>query len=172
MAEIKLQHPNSKGELVLLKLDLDDLTTIKGTVDEFLSKESRLDILWNNAGVMAAPPGMKTKQGYDIQLGTNNVGPFLLTKLLVPILAQTAKTAPKDSVRVVWVSSYGAKLAPAIPIDMSNVDYKKKDEWTWTKYFRSKAGNSIHAAEFARQTQGDGVIHVVSFHDWFSTPLK
>lgn len=112
---------------------------------------------------MAAPQGMKTKQGYDIQLGTNNVGPFLLTKLLLPILAQTAKTAPKNSIRVVWVSSYAAKLASTIPIDMSNVDYKKKDEGSWTKYIRSKAGNAIHAAEFARQTKGDGVIHLVSF---------
>ena len=59
---------------------------------------------------MIPPQGSKTKQGYDLQLGTNNIAPFLLTNFLYPILAKTAKTAPADSVRVVWVSSNGADI--------------------------------------------------------------
>lgn len=158
---IKARAPNSKGQLIFLHLDLDDLTTIKATADAFLKDNDRLDVLWNNAGVMIPPQGSKTKQGYEKQLGTNNVAPFLLTKLLQPILAQTAKTAPKDSVRVVWVSSSGAEvLAPKGGVEMTNLDYKQ-DRNAWFKYGTSKAGNVLHAGEFAKRYQTDGLISVV-----------
>jgi retinol dehydrogenase 12 len=94
--QIKSQSPNSNGDAIFLYLDLEDLTTIKGSVQEFLSKEDRLDVLWNNAGVMGPVPGLKTKQGYELQLGTNTVAPFLFTKLLIPILMHTAKKSPQD----------------------------------------------------------------------------
>jgi len=158
---IKASHPNSKGQLVFLHLDLADLTTIKKSAEEFKSKEQRLDVLWLNAGVMAPPQGSKTAQGYELQLGTNNIGHFLFTKLLHPVLAETAKTAPSNSVRVVWVSSTAAELAPNPPIVFENIDYKKKDEGAWMKYNRSKAGNVIHGAEFARRAKDEGIVSVV-----------
>ena len=109
---------------------------------------------------MIPPQGSKSAQGYELQLGTNNVAPFLFTKLLLPILAKTAKTAPPNSVRVVWVSSTAALLAPKPAIDLSNMDYQK-DELAWTKYSRSKAGNVLHSAEFARRYRDDGIISIV-----------
>lgn len=158
--KIKSTHPASKGELVYLHLDLNDLTTTKRSAEDFLGKEDRLDVLWNNAGVMVPPQGSKTAQGHELQFGTNNVAPFLFTKLLLPILADTAKTAPSNSVRVVWVSSSVALWAPKPPIDFSNMDYKK-DELAWNKYGRSKAGNVLHSTEFARRYKDDGIISVV-----------
>ena len=110
ISDIKSRVPDSKGSLLYLHLDLDDLTTVKASVETFLRDNDRLDVLWNNAGVMIPPQGSKTKQGYELQLGTNNVAPFLFTKLLHPLLAETAKSAPADSVRVVWVSSNAAEL--------------------------------------------------------------
>ena len=92
--EIQSAHPNSRGTLIYLHLDLNDLTTIKASATEFMSKEQRLDIIWNNAGVMVPPAGSKTAQGYELQLGTNNVAPFLFTKLLTPLLVETAKQFP------------------------------------------------------------------------------
>ena len=158
---IKARAPSSIGQLVYLHLDLDDLRTIKSTADTFLAENDRLDVLWNNAGVMVPPQGSKTKQGYEQQLGTNNVAPFLLTKLLHPILAQTASTAPADTVRVVWVSSSGAEVySPKGGIDLSNLDYKK-DRNAWMKYGASKAGNVLHASEFAKRHQSEGLISVV-----------
>ncbi|KAK9320878.1 hypothetical protein V1517DRAFT_328031 [Lipomyces orientalis] len=155
--EIRAKHPESTGELVFLHLDLNDLTTIKRTAQEFLSKESRLDVLWNNAGVMVPPQGSKTAQGYELQLGTNNVAPFLLTKLLLPVLKTTAKVSPRNTVRVVWVSSSAAQFAPKPAIDFSNINYTR-EESIWPKYMRSKAGNVLHSAELARRTRVDGII--------------
>lgn len=158
---IKSRVPNSKGQLIYLHLNLDDLATIKPTAETFLAENDRLDVIWNNAGVMAPPQGSKTKQGYEQQLGTNNVAPFLLTKLLHPILAKTASTAPKDSVRVVWISSGGAEvLAPKGGVDMDNLDYKE-DKNVWWKYGTSKAGNVLHSSEFAKRFQSEGIISVV-----------
>ncbi|KAF4619006.1 hypothetical protein G7Y89_g14843 [Cudoniella acicularis] len=157
---IKTNFPESKGELIYLHLDLDDLTTIKASADEFLAKEERLDVLWNNAGVMMPPPGSKTKQGYELQLGTNNVAPFLFTKILTPILIKTAKTASAGSVRVVWVSSSAAEnFAPENGVDLDNLDYKK-DKSTTYKYGVSKAGNVYHSREYARYYGKEGIISV------------
>lgn len=159
MEEIQKLHPNSTGELVYLHLQLDDLTTIKTSAEEFLAKESRLDVLWNNAGVMVPPQGSKSVQGYELQLGTNNLGHFLFTHFLHAVLAKTAQTAPKNSVRVIWVSSSAADAAPTPAIDFDNMDYHR-EESIWPKYSRSKAGNVLHSAEFARRTAGEGIISI------------
>ncbi len=152
--------------MIYLHLDLDDLTTIKASADEFLGKEKRLDVLWNNAGVMIPAQGSTTKQGYELQLGTNCVAPFLFTKLLTPTLVATAKLSPPGSVRVVWVSSSAAEgFSPKNGVDMANLDYKT-DQAKWYKYGVSKAGNLLHAKEYARRFGPDGVLSLV-FH-----PLK
>jgi NAD(P)-dependent dehydrogenase (short-subunit alcohol dehydrogenase family) len=155
--EIKTAHPESTGRLMFLQLDLSDLTTIKSSADEFLAVETRLDVLWLNAGVMMPPQGSKTKQGYELQLGTNNLGHFLFVKYLHGILKKTAVTAPKGSVRVIWVSSSAILMAPSPPIDFNNMDYHE-EESAMKKYCRSKAGNVIHCAEYANRTAGDGVL--------------
>ena len=158
---IKARAPASKGQIIFLHLDLNDLTTIKASAENFLSQNDRLDVLWNNAGVMIPPQGSVTAQGYEMQLGTNNVATFLFTKLLHPILAKTASTALADSVRVVWVSSSAAELSsPKGGVDMNNLDYKV-DKMSWAKYGVSKAGNVLHGGEFAKRAKGEGIISVV-----------
>lgn len=162
MARIKELYPAGKGALVYLHLDLGDLTTIKASAEEFLGKESRLDVLWNNAGVMTPPQGSKTTQGYELQLGTNCVAPFLFTKLLTPLLAETAKTSPAGSVRVIWVASSALDLmSPKGGVDLDNLDYKK-DKSAPSKYGTSKAGNYLHSCEYAKRHRGDGIVSVVS----------
>lgn len=110
---------------------------------------------------MIPPQGSKTKQGYELQLGTNCVAPFLFTKLLTPTLIKTAKLKPPGTVRVVWVSSSAAEgFSPKGGVDMTNLDYKK-DQAAWHKYGVSKAGNLYHAKEYARRFGGEGVISTV-----------
>ena len=159
--DIKQAVPSSAGELLFLSLDLADLTTIRASAEQILAKESKLDVLFNNAGVMMPDAKTKSAQGYELQLGVNNVGTFMFTKLLAPLLVATARKAPPDSVRVVWVSSSAAN-APSGPtngVDMKNLDYHN-DKGSLFKYSVSKAGNFLHSAEFARRYSADGVVSV------------
>jgi retinol dehydrogenase-12 len=107
-------------------LDLADLRSIKAAAEEFMSKESELHVLFNNAGVMFPSMEEVTKDGYDLQFGTNvlgkafersswnlaltdvDAGHFYFTKLLLPRLLSTAQTSPPGTVRVVNVSSAAA----------------------------------------------------------------
>ncbi|KAK8074594.1 estradiol 17 beta-dehydrogenase [Apiospora hydei] len=133
---IKKAEPRSAGVLVFLPLDLSDLRSVKTAAKRFLAAETRLHVLFNNAGVMTAddgPGGMeRTAQGYEMQLGVNCLGPFLFTKLLMPTLLATAADKSggiththTHDVRVVFVSSFGAEMfhEPGIGIDLDNLDY-------------------------------------------------
>lgn len=159
--DIKAAAPDSKGELVFLHLDLADLRTIKASANQFLSKESRLDVLFNNAGVMVPDPSSRTAQGYEMQLGVNNVGTFMFTELLTPLIVDTAKTAPENSVRVIWVASSAADAptAPTNGVDMDNLDYSK-DKSDMYKYMVSKGGNVLHSYEYSRRHASDGIVSV------------
>ncbi|KAI0400854.1 short-chain dehydrogenase [Xylaria palmicola] len=160
IASLKEAHPESNGRLELLQLDLGDLSTIKASVETFLAKETRLDVLFNNAGVMFPPNGSKTAQGFELQLGTNCLGPFLLTQLLTPTLVATARSAPKGSVRVVWTSSSAAEhLNPRGGVDVASLGSERRTFYAW-KYGISKAGNYYHATEYARRHRDDGIVSV------------
>lgn len=168
---IRSKNSTSKGDLLFLHLDLNDLSTIKASVNEFLQHENRLNVLWNNAGVMVPPQGSKTKQGYEQQLGTNDLAPFLFTKLLTPILKETAKVKPAGSVRVVWVaSSAAANFAPKGGVVMDNLSYEK-DQGSWHKYGVSKAGTILQAAEYARRFGQDNILSVSLDPGNLKTPL-
>lgn len=93
ISAIKEAAPTSTGNLKYLHLDLSDLASIKNTVDQFLASESKLHVLWNNAGVMSSEKTITmTAQGYEQHVGVNVLGGFLLAKLLTPILVSTAKS--------------------------------------------------------------------------------
>lgn len=164
IAAIRAAVPDTRGALEFLPLDLADLSTIKASADAFLAKETQLHVLFNNAGVMNPPQGSTSAQGYELQLGVNNLGTFLFTKLLTPTLLATAKAdaAAPGSVRVVWVASSAAELplTPVGGVDMTNLDYKV-DKSAFEKYCVSKAGNYLQGVEYARRyTQSGGVVSV------------
>ncbi|KAI0513257.1 hypothetical protein F5B22DRAFT_246287 [Xylaria bambusicola] len=144
------------GRLEFLPLELDDLASIKASVDEFKSKETKLHVLWNNAGVSRPPVGSKSKQGIELQLATNCLGPFLFTQLLIPMMQATALTQASESdrrfgsVRVVWTSSQSVELsAPTGGITMSELHDPPAD--ATRLYNTSKAGNIFLASELARR---------------------
>ncbi|KAH6638569.1 short-chain dehydrogenase [Truncatella angustata] len=158
--EIRNAFPQSKGKLVYLHLDLADLVSVKLSAQELLINESRLDVLWNNAGVMVPPEGSKTTQGYELQLGVNVIAACMFALCLRPLLAATAAKAPKNSVRVVWVSSIAAKTAPKPAVDLMNMWNEVYDEKQWIKYCRSKAGTILIAAEFGKRVASEGIISI------------
>ena len=135
-----------------LPLDLASFKSIHAAAAQFTSECDRLDTLILNAGVMAQPLSM-TEDGYEIQFGTNHVGHFLLTKLLLPTLQRTSEQEDSD-VRIISVASMGWQMAPT-PVStalslMMSVDAQKEAN-RWTKYGISKAANILFAAELARR---------------------
>jgi retinol dehydrogenase-12 len=160
--DIKKATPTSTGILAFLKLDLNDLTTIKPTVERFLASETKLHVLFNNAGVMVTEPKVtKTVQGYESHIGINNVGTFLFTKLLAPILVTTAKSEPPNTVRVVWVSSSGTEFMAHknVGVKLDNLDFHD-EKAPIERYAISKAGNWCHGVEFAKRYKADGIISI------------
>lgn len=115
---IKAAHRGSRPRRTGLRPDLANLITIKASPQEFLSKETKFHVLFN----MAARSGM-LDQGYELRIGqTTSAHSF--AELLTPILISTAKIESPSTVRIVWVSSYGAGGSPR-PGGVGNLDYKK-----------------------------------------------
>lgn len=165
--------PDSKGRLEFLHVDLGDLTTIKPAVKAFTAKEDKLDVLFNNAGVMVPPKGQRTAQGHDMQMGTNCLGHFALTELLTPTLKATVPLRQPGDVRVVWVSSMAGDLyAPTNGVDVANLDDSGYLDRTdiLTLYGSSKAGNYLQSVEYARRHTKDGIVSVVSLASLHPAP--
>ena len=149
--DIQTAVPSSTRSLEFMLVDLADLTTIKPAVQTFVSKESRLDVLWNNAGISQPPLGSVSAQGIELQLATNSFGPFLLTQLLLPLLQKTAANSPlAGSVRVAWTSSQVVELAAAQGgFTMDEIRNPPKDKAL--NYTNSKLGNWFLSSELARR---------------------
>jgi NAD(P)-dependent dehydrogenase (short-subunit alcohol dehydrogenase family) len=82
---IKSSYPASARHIESLPLDLSDLTTIQKCGSAFLARESRLDVLWNNAGIAHVPTSSISAQGHEAHIATNCLGAYLLTTFLLPV---------------------------------------------------------------------------------------
>jgi NAD(P)-dependent dehydrogenase (short-subunit alcohol dehydrogenase family) len=162
----ELKKETGNESVFFLRLDLTDLVAIKAAVEEFMGKESELHALYNNAGVMYTAPDKVTEQGYDMQFGTNVLGHFYLTKLLLPVLTVTARNS-SGIVRVVNVASIGhEKGAPegirwstVVPDGNDAVEARKK-LGTPRLYGQSKLGNILFSNELARRYSGQGIVSI------------
>lgn len=130
-----------------LPLDLSSFQSIHKAAETFCSECDRLDVLILNAGTMANPPEL-TKEGFEIQLGTNHIGHFLLTKLLLPTLQKTA-ASPASDVRIVTLSSVASHSAPSFDVMTSTPALLSAH--TLSRYAASKAANVLFASELARR---------------------
>ena len=152
ISTIQSSSSTSKGALKPFVADLSDLRTIKRAVDNFLSQEHRLDVLFLNAGVMTPPPNSKTVQGHDLELGTNCLASFLLVTLLQPCMQNVAShfCHPNQSIRIVWVSSLLNVGAPhgGVQLDESGAPKQLK---AMENYMQSKAGAYLLAHEFSQR---------------------
>ncbi|KAI2793368.1 hypothetical protein POX_b03422 [Penicillium oxalicum] len=136
-----------------IPLDLSSFDSIRAGAEKFQADSDRLDILILNAGTMGNPPD-KTKDGFEIQFGTNHIGHFLFTKLLMPTLKKTAADlnakGQQPDVRVVTVASVAHVLSPSTLEAMTSTPSLLAAS-TWTRYGASKAANILFAAELARR---------------------
>jgi len=138
-AEILKNIP--EGKIEVAELDLADLNSVHRFVKNFQQNHSRLDVLLNNAGIMTTPY-FKTKDGFEGQLGTNHLGHFALTGLLLPVLEKTPKS------RVVNVSSMAHKQGK---MDFDNLLFENGKGYSPMKsYGRSKLANLLFTYELQR----------------------
>jgi protochlorophyllide reductase len=124
----------------LLELDLADLQSVARAADQVAARHSRLDVLLNNAGVMA-PPRTLTRQGFELQFGVNHLGHFALTQRLLPLLLASA------SPRVVQVTS-GAQYFGQL--DFEDLQGERRYD-RWKAYGQSKLANVVFAQELQRR---------------------
>ncbi|CAK7199477.1 hypothetical protein SEUCBS139899_002157 [Sporothrix eucalyptigena] len=124
------QSARPRTQIEFLEMDLASLASVKRAAECVVSTTDRLDLLILNTGIMATPAS-KTVDGFEVQMGTNHVGHFLLSKLLLDLLQHTATAASHD-VRVVTVSSSGYMFAPSFDtmIDTDKLD----NEGPWSRY--------------------------------------
>ncbi|PIL34972.1 hypothetical protein GSI_02759 [Ganoderma sinense ZZ0214-1] len=146
-------------EAIFHELDLGSLSSVKKSADEFLSKEKELHILFNNAGVMGPPVDMLTKDGYDLQWGTNVVGHYYFTELLMPALLAGVKSSPDQHARVITTSSSGAYF-DTLHWDTFKDTPERKKQASQTLYFQSKHGNVVVARQVAKRYGDQGIISV------------
>jgi NAD(P)-dependent dehydrogenase (short-subunit alcohol dehydrogenase family) len=132
------------GDVVHLPLDLADLASVRRAA-EVAAQEPRLDALINNAGVMV-PPLTRTAQGFELQFGVNHLGPFALTGLLLPKLAES------PGARVVVTASL-AHLRGAIRWENLN---SERGYDRGACYGQSKLANMLHFAELDRRLRASG----------------
>jgi len=154
-----LEHaPDAKVDL--RTLDLSSLASVREFAEGFKRDYDRLDVLMNNAGLMALPR-RETADGFEMQFGVNHVGHFALTGLLLDMLLAT------DNSRVVNVSSGAHKMYPQINFDdvMGEQEYKR-----WDAYGQSKFANILFTKELQRRFEAAGAKSMaVAAHPGLST---
>lgn len=135
-----IKKENPLATLVVMELNLSDLASVKDFAQSFSKLYNSLDLLINNAGVMI-PPYQKTKDGFELQFGTNHLGHFALTGLLLPLLKKTPNS------RVVTLSSLAHRGAS---IFFDNLDGSKGYK-AMKFYGQSKLANLLFAKELDNQ---------------------
>jgi NAD(P)-dependent dehydrogenase (short-subunit alcohol dehydrogenase family) len=135
-----------KALISLVDLDLGSLHSISEAAEAVGHQFNRLDLLINNAGVMATPRG-KTADGFETQFGTNHLGHFALTGLLMPLWSSTEQS------RVVTVSSL-AHTSGAIHFDDLQSEQRYK---SWAAYCQSKLANLMFSYELQRRLGAAGL---------------
>jgi NAD(P)-dependent dehydrogenase (short-subunit alcohol dehydrogenase family) len=154
-------QPSNPGTIKSLCLDLNDLESVKQAAETFSQQESRLDVLWNNAGTggTAVQFGARTKQGLESMVGMHCVAALLFTQLLIPRLRAAVASSPSRSCRVVWTSSFLAEAAtPTNGIDFEFLKEGSSDRVQ--NYAVSKMGNWMLSREMATRYAEDGIISI------------
>ncbi|XP_028409343.1 retinol dehydrogenase 14-like [Dendronephthya gigantea] len=139
---------SGSSNLVLKHLDLSSLASVRRFAEDINDTEPALHVLINNAGVMVPPELQKTQDGFEIQIGVNHFGHFLLTNLLLDLIKSSQPS------RIVVVSSEAHRLSSSFNFDNINSEiYYKK----WNAYGQSKLANVLFTRELAKRLEGTGV---------------
>ena len=143
----------------LVPLDLADLDSVRSAAKDVASRVESIDVLMNNAGIMATPKA-STAQGFEMQLGTNHLGHFALTGLLLPLLQQA--TAP----RVITTSSQAHRTGR---MRWDDLQWERGYE-RWRAYGQTKLANLLFMRELGRRY--DGILSAAAHPGWAATHLQ
>ncbi len=156
----------ARGPILVAELDLASLASVRAFAERVLAAHPAIHGLVNNAGVMNTPKG-KTKDGFETQFGTNHLGHFLLTELLLERLKASAPA------RVVNLSSCYHDIAQGRKgkIHLEDLHYEQHAYDGWDAYAQSKLANVLHAKELAARLEGTGVTAVSVHPGWVRTRL-
>ncbi len=145
LRSLRERSPNADAELI--ELDLADLDSVRAAAEGFQRDHTTLDLLINNAGLMATPE-KRTAQGFEVQFGVNHLGHYALTGLLLPLLRGTPGS------RVVNVSSTGHRPGQ---IDFADLNWESRPYKPWAAYFQSKLANLLFTYELQRRLEKAGI---------------
>ncbi|XP_023026510.1 retinol dehydrogenase 13 [Leptinotarsa decemlineata] len=142
------------GYLKLMHLDLSSLKSVRAFAAKVIDSENKIDLLINNAGVMMCPES-RTEDGFEMQFGTNHLGHFLLTLLLLPKICQSVPA------RIVNVSS----VAHCVPssIDLSDLNWNSRPYSAIGAYQQSKLANVLFTKELARKLKENNIENVTVY---------
>jgi NAD(P)-dependent dehydrogenase (short-subunit alcohol dehydrogenase family) len=164
ISEIVAEHPNAKLEA--RELDLGSLASVRRFAERVNADFDRLDGLVNNAGVMNTPK-QTTTDGFEMQIGVNHLGHFLLTELLLDLLKRSAPS------RIVNVSScfHDKAMGRDGDVKVDDLFYERRKYDGWEAYAQSKLANLLHAKGLAKRLEGTGVTAVSVHPGWVRTNL-
>jgi NAD(P)-dependent dehydrogenase (short-subunit alcohol dehydrogenase family) len=158
-AKDALADISEPGRTEFIEMDLESFESVRAAAKAILEKTDKINILINNAGIMAVPGLEFTKNGHELQFGTNHLSHFLLFQLLKPALL--AATTPNFHSRVVNVSSSAHRLNGINATD--NYNFEKGGYNPWVSYAQSKTANIYMANEIERRYGSRG-LHATSVH--------
>ena len=151
--QIKAAVPSCRG-VEVAEFDLADLASVRAWASRAQDFGLPLDVLVNNAGVMACP-AMQTKDGFEYQLGVNHLGHYLLTNMLLPLMTNTGRPS-----RIVNVSSAAHMFG-----HMNFGDLQSTQNYdSWKVYGQSKLANVLFTYELARRLPANGQTTVNALH--------
>ena len=139
--------------VTLQLMDLSSLASVAAAASQLLSAHPTVDVLLNNAGVMACPEAASA-DGHEMQIATNHLGHFALTLALLPALAR----APQA--RVITVSSSAHQMGPGI--DTGDLNWKKRGYGAWNAYGASKLANILMTQELSKRLHESGLNRIVA----------
>jgi NAD(P)-dependent dehydrogenase (short-subunit alcohol dehydrogenase family) len=162
-AEREIRTAVPGADVQVRELDLGSLASVEAFSDGLHADEDRLDLLINNAGVMA-PPRRETADGFELQLGTNHLGHFALTGRVIDLLL------PVEGARVVTLSSVAHRSGKLTFDDLQ----RKQRYFRWTAYGQSKLANLMFAFELDRRLRaaGSDVLSVAAHPGYSATNLQ
>ncbi len=150
------------GDIKTHALDLAQLSSVRSFAEAMLGQLGQLDMLINNAGIMACPE-TRVGPGWEAQFGVNHMGHFALTQQLMPLLQKT------QGARVVALSSTGHKISD---IRWDDIQYETKPYNKWKAYGQAKTANALFANALSRRLQPSGGLAFSVHPGGIFTPLQ